>query len=67
MLNKIYEKHQYRAAKQFLKNATVECRYSEPCVVNTTYALGGKRYFEHESRLESPHDDYYVTEIEASQ
>ena len=65
MNKRIFDKKQYQAAKAFLADAKIIGQYESSIVRNTTYQKDGKQYFEHESLLESPEDDYYVTEMES--
>lgn len=56
---------QYREAKQIIKGAEIIRRSSDPCVCNTTYrAVDGQLWFESESRLEAPENDYELSLIE---
>jgi len=57
----LFDRSQRREAKEFLKDAVILSKYSDPCVVNTTYEKDGEIYFEHDSRLEYPEDSYYVS------
>ena len=64
-MQKKFGLYQYREAKQVIKNAEIIRRYSDPCVCNTTYrALDGQFWFESESKLESPENDYELSLIE---
>ena len=52
----------YQEAKSFLKDSKVIDQWNEPIQVDTYYRLpNGDVYFEHESKLEYPYDDYSLT------
>ena len=65
-MQKKYGLYQYREAKQIIKDAAIIHRYSDPCVCNTTYRTPDNLYwYESESRLEYPENDYELSLIES--
>ncbi len=54
----------YQEAKPMIETAKILQRYSDPCVCNTIYQTAdGRVWFESESRLEAPENDYTFIEI----
>lgn len=63
MSNIVFNRFQYREAKQFLKDARILQGFQSPTLHTTTYLKKGREYYEYESKLEAPEDDYYVKDI----
>ena len=57
---KLYNKYQFREAREFLKDATVLSGYDSPVEKTTTYEKNNKRYYEYWCKLEHPESEYYV-------
>lgn len=59
-LKNTYSKYEYRTAKGFLKDSksVVLSSYSDDTIKRTYYNIAGQVWFESESRLESPHNEY---------
>jgi hypothetical protein len=63
MPNIIFNRFQYQEAKKFLSDATVLHGHQSPTLHTTTYLKNGREYYEYESKLEAPEDDYYVEDL----
>jgi hypothetical protein len=60
-----YSKFEYQQAKAFIKGAEIVQRFSTPSFTNTIYIIGGIRWQESESHLESPEDDYSLEVVKS--
>lgn len=63
-MNRIFNKHQFVEAREFLKDAEILKRYDSPVERSTTYSKGGKKYYEYWCKLEYPENEYYVVALD---
>lgn len=63
MSNVVFNRFQYQEAKKFLSGATLLHGYKSPTLHTSTLLKDGREYYEYESKLEAPEDDYYVKDL----
>jgi hypothetical protein len=65
---RVFRKFEYQDAKKLIKDAKVVNRFSSNAGSNTTYQTAdGEYWYEDESKLEAPYDDYTLVWVEKTE